>query len=95
MSTYQAVKLMEDADDGQVRGQSWMLHVAQAICGSVSHAIETNLKRYTALLGIKESQTGSWPPSWGGGVAKLSLYWNVSVDKPMNTGRQPVSRSGT
>ena len=32
---------MEDANDGEVRGEIGMLHVAQAICGGVNRAIET------------------------------------------------------
>lgn len=71
-----------------------MLHVAQTICGCVSQAIKTKkLRRCTPLLGIKESHTGSWPPAWGGGAPKLSLYRNVSLDKPMGTGRYRVSES--
>ena len=94
MSTYQAVELVEDTDDGYIRGESWMLHVAQAICGNVSHAIKTNnLRRCTPLLGIKESHTGSGPPAWGGGAPKLALYRNVSLDKPVGTGRYRVSGS--
>lgn len=50
---------MEDADDGEVRGEIGMLHVAQAICGGVNRAVEKNLRRHVNLLGINESQTAS------------------------------------
>ena len=65
-----------------------MLHVAQAVCGSFQPLYWDVFKGCTPLLGIKVSQTGSWPPCWGGGAPKLSLYRKISLDKPMLTKRE-------
>ena len=55
MSPYQAVKLMEDADDGHIRCESWMLHIAQAIYASVSYGGRT-------ILGEGHPYSGSKSP---------------------------------
>lgn len=67
VSAYQAVKLMEDTDDGEVWGKSWMLYVAQAICGSVSHAIDANL--------------GDVRPYWGPMCPTLALGLLLGVEE--------------
>lgn len=44
---------MEHANDGQLWGEGWMLHVTQAICGDVSHAIEPRLGSVHSYWGSK------------------------------------------